>query len=209
MPRQYMPSVDRVCQECRKTFRAYYSAAKIGQAKFCSRSCKGKASQVSVADFFASRLSEPTTTGCILWAGCKRSNGYGIISRRRSHRQDFYYAHRVSWELSRGPIPAGLHVLHNCPGGDNPLCVNPDHLFLGTHADNMKDMATKGRSGQRGNRSWKAKLDPDKVRSIRRRIANGESTQADICRELGISSSVVSEVVSRKAWGHVTDSQRT
>src|SRR5690348_7619242 len=77
--------------------------------------------------------------GCWSWTGITTPNGYGILyiaSRKRIG------AHRASWQLHRGPIPAGLHVLHRC---DNPPCTNPEHLFLGTHSDNMKDAAKKDR----------------------------------------------------------------
>ena len=77
---------------------------------------------------------------CWLWTASARK-GYGhfrVGARSKG-------SHRVSWELERGPIPEGLHVLHNCPGGDNRACVNPDHLWLGTNADNMADKVAKGR----------------------------------------------------------------
>lgn len=82
------------------------------------------------------------TEGCWLWAGSKRSEmGYGsFVVRGRS-----FAAHRVSWELTHGPIPPGLKVLHKC---DVPACVNPDHLFLGTDKDNHQDKAAKGRHWQ-------------------------------------------------------------
>ena len=78
---------------------------------------------------------------CWLWTAAARRTGYGQfrVGAKMAH------AHRVSWELERGPIPDGLYVLHNCPGGDNPSCVNPDHLWLGTHAENVADMVAKGR----------------------------------------------------------------
>lgn len=77
--------------------------------------------------------------GCWLWTGFKKSTGYGVRSwkNRRGER-----THRIAWMLERGEIPPGLHVLHHC---DTPACVRPDHLWLGTHAENMKDGHEKGR----------------------------------------------------------------
>lgn len=79
------------------------------------------------------------TSGCWLWAAGKNNQGYGVcfLDGRRT------YVHRLSWELHRGPIPSGLYVCHTC---DTPLCLNPDHLFLGTQRDNMADASAKGRT---------------------------------------------------------------
>ena len=79
-------------------------------------------------------------SGCWEWQACRQHNGYGqfYVSRHRTSNQ----AHRVAWELTHGPIPAGLWVLHHC---DNPPCVRPDHLWVGDRADNMRDAVAKGR----------------------------------------------------------------
>jgi hypothetical protein len=79
---------------------------------------------------------------CWRWTGARNANGYGILTRRRLNLRSVL-AHRYSWMLANGPIPAGLHVLHRC---DNPPCVRPGHLFLGTDADNNADMRRKGRA---------------------------------------------------------------
>lgn len=76
--------------------------------------------------------------GCIEWLGSRDENGYGRVHCGGTPR----LAHRVAWELENGPIPSGLCVLHGC---DNPPCINPSHMFLGTQADNMRDMVKKGR----------------------------------------------------------------
>lgn len=76
---------------------------------------------------------------CWLWSGAPTSTGYGKLAFPGGGWQS---AHRFSWELHNGPVPDGLQVLHHC---DVPLCVNPSHLFLGTHLDNMADMRAKGR----------------------------------------------------------------
>lgn len=81
------------------------------------------------------------TETCWFWKGTHLSNGYAVISLGK--RDVKMLAHRFSWALAYGPIPEGLHVLHHC---DTPGCVRPDHLFIGTHADNMADMARKGRA---------------------------------------------------------------
>lgn len=87
---------------------------------------------------------EPNS-GCHLYVGDSTKAGYGVIAANGTR----IYAHRLAWVLAGRAIPAGLHVLHKC---DLPCCVNPDHLFLGTHADNMRDKEAKGRGGQRKGR---------------------------------------------------------
>jgi hypothetical protein len=80
------------------------------------------------------------TEGCWLWTGTINKAGYGQITPRKGHKA---LAHRLSWMMLRGDIPPGMCVLHHC---DNPPCVNPEHLFIGTAKDNMQDMYRKGRA---------------------------------------------------------------
>lgn len=87
-------------------------------------------------------VPEPTT-GCFLWAGAINGHGYGSIWRSGK----VFAAHRVAWEQERGPVPDGFHVLHLC---DVRSCVNPDHLYLGTNADNCRDRDVRGRSNHAG-----------------------------------------------------------
>lgn len=80
------------------------------------------------------------TDGCWAWKGYTQEGRYGHFMVTPGHRQG---AHRVAWQIAYGAIPDGLHVCHRC---DNPSCVRPDHLFLGTHRDNMRDMVARGRN---------------------------------------------------------------
>lgn len=138
---------------------------------------------------------EPNS-GCWLWMGPKQNAGYGKISIN-----DWWYlAHRVSYEAFVGEIPDGMFVCHKC---DVRCCVNPDHLFLGTCADNLADMRAKGRGSKPplhiGADQPLAKLTDDKVREIR---ADKRSCRK-IAADYGISFGNVSQIKNRITWKHV------
>ena len=129
--------------------------------------------------------------GCWEWnAGCWK-NGYGAFGLDGKTQR----AHRVSYQLYLGEIPEGLQVLHKC---DNRACVNPEHLFLGTHADNMKDCAKKGRYGSpSGEKHYKSKLTDEQVADIRARQKAGVKG-TDLAREFGLTPSGISRIVLNK-----------
>lgn len=115
-------------------------------------------------------------------------------------------AHRVSWSLFRGAIPNSLNVLHRC---DVRRCVNPDHLFLGTHADNTRDMISKGRGRYRaspGVTNGRAKLTEAQVVEIRARGSAGASRKK-LAAEFGVASTSISGIIHGKSWKHVQDSR--
>jgi hypothetical protein len=127
--------------------------------------------------------------GCWVWRGCTAKNGYGMA--RVSGRTQ--YAHRVAWEVTNGSIPEGLYICHKC---DNRLCVRPDHLFLGSHADNMRDMASKGRS-QHGEGHYNVKLSDETVRAIRQFVrSHGRGAQAAMAQQHGVARAYVSKLVN-------------
>ena len=131
---------------------------------------------------------------CWVWRGHVDAIGYG-----RFHYMGENKAHRVSHILFKGEVPDGMFVLHKC---DNRQCVNPDHLFLGTQSDNMRDMVTKGRGHKpdiSGTKNPMAKLDAEKVKQIRRMVASG-SKQIDACRAFGVSPMTVSRIIRGEAW---------
>lgn len=138
------------------------------------------------------------TLDCWLWTAAKNSTGYGFFKLQNPIRHGL--AHRVSWELANGSIPAKLCVLHKC---DMPGCVNPAHLFLGTLRDNMADMASKNRGKPvHGESHHWAKIDEAAIVIIRKMWQDG-ITQKEIGREFGIKQPAVSMILSRKNWRHV------
>lgn len=131
---------------------------------------------------------------CWEWTRGKHRFGYGWFHNGRKT----VTAHRYSYELHFGPIPEGMGVLHRC---DNPSCVRPDHLFLGTQADNNADKVRKGRQ-HRGEGTGGAKLCADDVRQIRELYAAG-LTQIKIAESFGICRENVGQIVRRETWKHV------
>ena len=154
------------------------------------------------------------TESCWLWTASKRNKGYGAFAYTRNGRMVQDRAHRYSWEIHKGEIPDGLCVLHNCPSGDNPACVNPAHLFLGTKAVNNADMMAKGRYNytraivqdgsayERGESHHNAKLSAETIRSIRARKESGASYR-QISREFGIAVPHAFKIVTRKLWAQI------
>lgn len=137
-------------------------------------------------------------SGCWLWTGATNKAGYGIVNYQRA----FWLAHRLARLLSSGVIPEGIKVLHRC---DNPPCCNPDHLFLGTQADNVADMKAKGRASSvkpKGEQNGQSKLTADEVLAIRKAVRDGES-QGSVARRMGLVQPNVSMICSRKTWAHL------
>jgi hypothetical protein len=182
--------------------------------------------KASVKDFgyrFWSRVGTRTEDGsCWPWLGRTDPDGYGRIKWDRRSMG----THQASYRLHKGEIPTGLCVCHSC---DNPACVNPDHLFLGTTQVNNADRTAKGRSasgdanGSRlhperrprgprhhwqtrpesrltGTRNGRAKLTLDQVASIRSRVASGES-RAVLAREFGVSWTAINYIANGRNWG--------
>lgn len=144
-------------------------------------------------------------SACWLWTGATNELGYGLI-RYQGRAQK---AHRVGWQLAYGEIPSienhygTMFVCHKC---DNPSCVRPSHLFLGTPRDNVLDMRGKGREPdlyqivQRGEKNGKSKLTWDDVRAIRQRYARGEETMVQIAEDYPVQKSAIRKIVNKVNW---------
>ena len=136
---------------------------------------------------------------CWKWLGDVRDNGYG----RFWVNGGSVPAHRYSYEMHNSSVPDGMFVLHQC---DNPECVNPDHLFVGTAFDNMRDMSTKGRArDQRGEKNNMSKLTIGDVRKMRQMYRSGNYIQRQLADEFRIALSTANQIVNRKAWSWLDD----
>lgn len=136
-----------------------------------------------------------TDSGCWEYRGGFLHLGYGVL--RKGGRN--IRAHRLAYELEYGPIPRGAMILHSC---DNRACVNPEHLRIGTHAENMVDRKVRGRTAV-GERCRSTRLTPALVREIRRRHEDGEGTSV-LALEYGVTDRSILHVVTRSTWRHVT-----
>lgn len=148
------------------------------------------------ADEALARKVDTTSTpdGCHRFIGAHNRGGYGNLWAEGQ----MWAAHRLAWVLAHGPIPAGLRVCHKC---DTPDCCRADHLFLGTAADNTADMVAKGR-GKIGMLRLNAKLDPEKVREIRRLHGEGLHPR-EIAPRFGVHFMTIKYVVRGLTWRDV------
>lgn len=141
----------------------------------------------------------PELGPCWQWTASLFPSGYGYFRIDETRRRA---ANRVAWELTNGPIPDGLCVLHHC---DNPPCVNPGHFFLGTKADNAADMVAKGRSAvPYGELHYNAKLSAEDVATIRARLLAGES-QSSLSRTFAVGRTQIRRIQHGESWKSVKD----
>ena len=150
-----------------------------------------------ISEQFERRYIPEPNSGCWLWLGMiQPGNGYGLFWNGEKSKR----AHRVSWEIHYGEITPGLHVLHRC---DNRLCVNPDHLFLGSHQDNMGDRNRKGRArGPKGESAPLAVLTEQDVIFIRSQVVR-RGLANEMAKNFKVHPSTIERILSRKTWTHV------
>ena len=132
---------------------------------------------------------------CWLWQGYQDPSGHGQIKCFGRQGQS-YKAHRVAYTVAYGPIPEGLVVRHRC---DTPACCNPNHLVLGTHADNVRDRVARGRSAV-GPRNGRAKLTPEQVATIRERLTSGTESLQTIGASYGVDRKTIRLIRDGLTW---------
>ena len=135
------------------------------------------------------------TDNCWNWDGSIQKGGYGTIELNHKSLK----AHRVSYWIHYGEIPEGMYVCHKC---DNRKCVNPEHLFIGTHADNLADAALKGRMIHGSNSYW-SKLSENYVFFIRESLRNKKHTGIELAKKFGVFHSTIYNANKGKTWRHV------
>jgi len=186
-------SVSLACQQCGSSFHPWKGREQT--SKFCSVSCNAPnmtmAAKNTDADFEATVAKKPS--GCWEWTGSINTGGYGLFAiNGRALR-----AHRYAYERRMGPIPKGLFVCHTC---DNRRCVNIDHLWLGTCADNLADMAAKNRASRtpkvQGESHHFAKVNAEIVKKIRTDARPSSAIAADY----GLSQSAILQIKNRRTW---------
>lgn len=169
-------ALSKKCQNCGGTF-----VPDGNRARFCSTHC------------LLDGLSKPDPSGCRLWVGLIMKNGYGQVPRTRGDKRT-RLPHRLAYEEYIGPVPSDFFVCHKC---DVRNCINPDHLFLGTQADNMRDCAVKGRNAR--------KLSEEDVRQIRSIIG---VSKAELGRLYGVAETMIG-VILREIWWKDVANEKT
>ena len=185
----------RTCIICGKSFEPKDKRIrKPHQGQCCGKSCGVAYGRRRMKGYFIQEFLARILIGddCWEWQGGRFIKGYGQCGSKNPRDR---VAHRRAWKILVGPIPDGLEVLHKC---DNPPCVRPSHLFLGTQKDNMQDCIKKNRFTQSGETHWKARLNWMLVEELR--TNNQGKSIAEITRLYHLPKSTVRNVIKYKTW---------
>lgn len=195
-------------EKCVERHKILWKRKKSRPCKKCGEGFVGKGLVREYCCTKCKLLGEVTKrkNGCWEWKGNLHNNGYGYTTMYETNKRE--HVHRISYRVFKGEIPEGLCVCHQC---DNRKCINPEHLWLGTHKDNNQDCIKKGRQAvgdkknpRRGEKNPHAKLTDEKVKEIRKLIKSGKRCTV-IAREYGVCSSVIYGVRDRKGWKHIPE----
>lgn len=190
----------KICKICKKEFYFYPPKRKDRKrcGQYCSRKCKNAWENAPLKERFFRFIGEPEENGCILWKGSKLPKGYGCIGGGKG--RGILRASRVSYEIHKGPIPEGLHVLHTC---DNPPCVNPEHLYVGTQLDNSKDAMKRNRlRPSPGEKNGFSKLTNKDVFKIRKLYKEGMKPK-EIVKLFNVGKPCIESIVYKRSWKHL------
>ena len=195
------------CAECGVIFERAYPMARDRKngSQYCSSTCltakrKRKAEENAASRFWA-KVDRRGGNECWEWKGYRALLGYGRVKFRAGETQ---MSHRIAYLLANGEHPESMFVCHRC---DNPPCCNPNHLFLGTHLDNMKDMAAKGRSGSNGvigENHAKARFTAETALEVYRSLEPNKV----LAERFGVTAAAVYNIRHGRAWAHVTGAAR-
>lgn len=136
-------------------------------------------------------------SGCWIWMGCTWDSGYGYVRQGSGDNLKVVSAHRYMYKLYKGEFDESLDVCHHC---DNPTCVNPDHLFVGTVSDNMRDAYKKGRRSSKGESNGNSKLTREDVSWIRENFKNIRGQLSEFSRKFGVSVTQIRYIVEGLCW---------
>lgn len=199
MPRETSIGLERVCVQCGEIFKIWPSDLKTSKGKYCSNRCQldWQGHPDRVLEKFWKHVKIDSMTGCWQWTGGKNEFGYGIFCTDKRRIR----THRYCWELFKEPIPKGMCICHHC---DNPSCINPDHMFIGTQAENMADMRKKHRGSTKprpGTENPAAKLSEQQVRIIF--SMNGTVRAEEVAQVFNVKKTSVYNIWSRITWKHL------